>query len=447
MNIIIAGDGEMGSHLAKLLSGENHDITMINPSQEFLSEIDSNADILTLVGDATHMSVLQQAGIHKADLFVSVMHIENPNVVACIIAKKLGAKRCIARVSNVNNLKPENKKLYRELGIDNLVSPELIASQEIVKLVKQTAADEIFDFSEGKLSLFSIKLDDRALVINKSLQEIVREHGELGFRAVAVVRKGETIIPNGNTRFKIGDHAYMITKPEGIDQILKMGGRSKEIINNVMVVGGGRIGTNVALNLEKDVNLKLVEIDKDRCFTLSDQLQNTLIINGDIRDLSLLEDENISSMDAFISVTRDSETNILICLLAKKYGVKKTVALIENIDFINVAHNVGIDTIINKKIIASSYIERFAMGGDIKAIRMLSGVNAEVLELVAGENSPITRKPLCDISFPSDALIGGVVRNHESFIADGNTQVLEGDKVVIFTLPTCINKVSKFFRK
>ncbi|RLD42792.1 MAG: Trk system potassium transporter TrkA [Bacteroidetes bacterium] len=445
MNIIIAGDGEMGSHLAKLLSKEDHDITLINPNSDFLEAVSNDADILTLEGDAVKLSILQKAKVEKADLFISVMHIENPNVVACILAKKLGAKRCIARVSNIENLEPANKKIFNDLGIDNLVSPEGIAAIEIVKLINQTAADEIFEFSEGKLSLFSIKLDERALVINKSLQEIVKERGEMGFRAVAVVRKGETIIPNGNTRFQLGDLAYMITKPKGIENILEMGGRSKQKMNNVMLVGGGRIGTNVALNLEDKVTLKLVEIDKERCFLLSDKLHNTLIINGDIRDLKLLEDENISSMDAFISVTRDSETNILTCLLAKKYGVKKTIALIENIDFIDVAHNVGIDTIINKKLIASSYIERFALGVGVESIKLLSGVDAEVLELIVAEGSYITKKIIADLDLPENAIIGGLIRNNVAMITRGSTKIEAGDKVIVFSLPSCVRNVSKLF--
>ena len=446
MNIIIAGDGEMGSHLATLLSGEDHDITIINTSKDFLEEMDSHADILTLEGNATEISCLRNAGVHKADLFISVMHIEDPNIVSCILAKRLGAKRCIARVSNIENLSAENKLLFRELGIDNLVSPEGIAAIEIVRLINQTAADEIFDFSEGRLSLFSIKLDERALVINKSLREIAKDQGDMGFRVVAVHRKGKTIIPNGNTRFFLGDLAYIITKPEGIEQILRMGGRSKEKIKNIMVVGGGRIGRNVALSLEKEINVKLLEIDKERCFELSDILERTLIINGDSRDLSLLEDENISSIDAFISVTRDSETNILTCLLAKKYGVKKTIALIDNIDFIDVAQNIGIDTIINKKLIAASYIENYALDADVAAIKLLSGVDADVLELIAHKGSYITKRKLVNLDFPDDALIGGVVRNHESFIANGETQIMEGDKVVVFTMPTCIKKVSKLFK-
>lgn len=445
MNIIIAGDGEMGLHLATLLSGEDHDITIINSNAQVLEDIGNHADIMTLMGDATHISILKSARINKADIFISVMHIEDPNLVACILAKKLGAKRCIARVSNIENLKKENKKLYRELGIDNLVSPEAIAAKEIVKLIKQTVADEIFDFSEGKLSLFSIKLDARALIINKSLKEIIKERGNLDFRAVAVHRNGKTIIPNGDTRFMIGDIAYIITKPEGIDQIMHMGGRQKETIKNMMIVGGGRIGRNVALNLEKELNIKLLEIDKNRCFELSDILNNTLIINGDSRDLSLLEDENISSMDAFISVTRDSETNILTCLLAKKYGVKKTIALIDNIDFIDVAQNIGIDTIINKKLIAASYIENFTLNAEVEAIKVLSGVDADVLELVAHKGSYVTKRKLSKLNFPEDAIIGGVVRNHNAYIADGEINIQEGDKVVVFTLPSCIKKVSRLF--
>lgn len=445
MNIIIAGDGEMGAHLATLLSSEDHDITVINENSRVLEDIESHADVMTLLGDATYVSVLKNARVNKADLFISVMHIESPNIVACILAKKLGAKRCIARVSNIENLEKENKKLFRQLGVDNLVSPEAIAAKEIIKLIKQTAADEVFDFSEGKLSLFSIKLDIRALIINKSLKEIAKERGNLDFRAVALHRNGKTIIPNGDSRFMIGDLAYIITKPEGIEQIMEMGGREKETIKDIMIIGGGRIGRNVALKLERELNIKLLEIDKERCFELSDVLSNTLIINGDSRDLTLLEDENISSMDAFISVTRDSETNILTCLLAKKYGVKKTIALIDNIDFIDVAQNIGIDTIINKKLIAASYIENYTLNAEVEAIKVLSGVDADVLELVAHKDSYVTKHKISKLNFPQDAIIGGIVRNHDVYIADGDTLIQEGDKVVVFTLPSCINKVSRLF--
>jgi trk system potassium uptake protein TrkA len=445
MNIIIAGDGELGAYIAKLLAGQNHNITMINPNKDFIEEIDSHLDLLTIVGDATHIEVLRDAKAAKADLVISVMHEEQPNIVTAMIAKKLGAKRTIARVSNIDNLMPENKKFFQELGIDNLISPENIASVEIVKLLKQSAADEIFDFSEGKLSLFSIKLDERAMVINKSLNEIADEHKDLNFRAVAVHRDGKTIIPRGDFRFHTNDLAYIITKPEGIDQIMKMGGRVKLNINNIMIVGGGRIGRLAAQRLENEMNIKLIEIDKNRCFDLSDVLSETLILNGDSRDLELLEDEGISSMDAFISVTRDSETNILTCLLAKRLGVKRTIALIDNIDFIDVAQNIGIDTIINKKLIAASYVENFTLGENVSLIKCLSGVEAEVLELVAKKGSYITKRPIKHLKLPQDAIIGGIVRDKKGFIALGDTQIQENDKVVVFTMPSAITKVSKQF--
>jgi len=445
MNIIIAGDGELGAYIAKLLAGQNHNITMINPNKEFIEEIDSHLDLLTIVGDATQIEVLRDAKVNKADLVISVMHEEQPNIVTALIAKKLGAKRTIARVSNIDNLKPENKKFFQELGVDNLISPENIASVEIVKLLKQSAADEIFDFSEGKLSLFSIKLDERAMVINKSLNEIADEHKDLNFRAVAVHRQGKTIIPRGDFRFRTHDLAYIITKPEGIEQIMKMGGRVKLDINNIMIVGGGRIGRLAAQRLENEMNIKLIEINKNRCFDLSDVLNNTLILNGDSRDLELLEDEGIASMDAFISVTRDSETNILTCLLAKRLGVKRTIALVDNLDFIDVAQNIGIDTIINKKLIAASYVENFTLGENVSLIKCLSGVDAEVLELVAKKGSYITKKPIRSLRLPDDAIIGGIVRNKQGFIVLGDTQIQENDKVVVFTLPAAVTKVSKLF--
>jgi len=445
MNIIIAGDGELGAYIAKLLAGQNHNITMINPNKDFIDEIDSHLDLLTIVGDATQIEVLRQAKANKADLVISVMHDEQPNIVTSVIAKKLGAKKTIARVSNIDNLSIDNKRFFRELGVDNLISPENIASVEIVKLLKQSAADEIFDFSEGKLSLFSIKLDERAMVINKSLTEIANEHKDLNFRAVAVHREGKTIIPRGDFRFQTNDLAYIITKPEGIEQIMKMGGRVKLDINNIMIVGGGRIGRLAAKRLESDINIKLIEINKNRCFGLSDVLSETLIINGDSRDLELLQDEGISSMDAFISVTRDSETNILTCLMAKRLGVKRTIALIDNIDFIDVAQNIGVESIINKKLIAASYVENFTLGENVSLIKCLSGVEAEVLELVAKKDSYITKKPIRNLKLPKEVIIGGVVREGNGMIALGETHIQENDKVVIFTMPSTITKVSKLF--
>ncbi len=447
MRIVISADGELGHYLTKLLSSENHDITVINDDERFLNEIDEHFDVLTILGEPSLISTLQHASIEKADLFISVLHTETPNLTSAIIAKKMGAKRCIARVSNTENLKKINRQFFNELGINNLVSPENIASKEIVRLLKNSAAEEIFEFSNGQLMLMLIKLDERAQVINKSLHEIAKSNSALDFRAVAIHRHGKTIIPKGENRFLTGDLAYIITKPEGMEQVLFMGGKGRMQMKNIMIVGGGRIGRLTAQRLEDSMNIKLLEIDYKRCESLSDELNSTMIIHGDSRDLNLLEDEGISSMDAFISVTNDTETNILTCLLAKRLGVKKTIALVENIDYIHIAQNINIDTIINKKLIAASYIENFTLSSNISSSKVLTGVDAEAIEFIVEEKAPVTKRKIKDLKFPEGAIIGGIIRNGKGHIAIGDFQIEAHDRVVVFSLPDVIRKVKRMFMR
>jgi trk system potassium uptake protein len=445
MNIVIAGDGEVGLHLAEALVSSNHNITIVDPHEELLKMVESHSDLMTITGNSTSISVLQRANVRRADLVISVVHDEHINLLTCILAKKLGAKRVIARVNTMENLSPENWNLYKELGIDGLVSPEDIAAQEIINLLKQTAATEVFDFSGGKLSLFLIKLEENAPVVNKTLNEIASSYKELDFRAVAVHRNRETFIPRGDDKFLPNDLSYVITKPNAINHLIELGGKVQIDIHNIMIIGGGRVGRIAAKRLEKDKNIKLIEMDKERCMTLTDYLEDTLIINGDARNMQLLEDEDISRMDAFIAVTNNTETNILTCLHARKYGVKKTIALVENIDYIDISQNIGIDTIINKKLIAASYMVRYTMGAEVTSLKCLSGIDADVMELVARPGSAVTKKPISKLRIPEGAIIGGIVRGDESFIAVGSFQIQENDKVVVFSLPQSINLIEKIF--
>lgn len=446
MNIIIAGDGEVGFHLAKMLSHENHNITIVDPHKDLLQMIESQSDLMTILGDSTSISVLKSANVHKADLVISVVHDEQINIVTAILAKKLGAKRAIARVNNPEFLTEENKKLIKETGIDHVVSPEGIAAKEIISLLKQTASNETFEFSDGKLFLMMLKMDEKAPVLNKSLREISKEFSDLDFRAVAIHRPGTTIIPGGDDIIQLNDLTYVIATPEGVHQLMQLGGKSPIEIRKVMIIGGGRIGRMTAKSLEKSMNIKLIEIDKKRSMELADHLVDTLVINGDARSIELLEAEDIGSMDAFISVTRDSETNILTCLLAQRYGVKRTIALVENLEYIDIAQNMGIDTIINKKLITASYIVRFTMDAWVTSIKCLSGVDAEVLEFIVKPNSLVTKKPLKRLKFPDGAIIGGVVRGDKSFIASGDTLLEANDKIVVFSLPLSIQKVDKLLK-
>ncbi len=445
MNIIIAGDGEVGFHLAKLLTDENHDITVVDPHSDLLKLIETHTDLMTIAGDSTYISVLERANIKRCDLLISVVHDEHINMMTCIIGKKLGAKRTIARVNNTEYLEKKNGEIFKSLGIDHMVCPERLAAEEIVNLLEQTAATETFGFSNGKLILFLIKLEENAQVVGKTLDQIASEFPFLNFRAIAIHRNSKTIIPRGNDEFKINDLAYVITKPDGIETLLKLGGKEEFEIDNVMIVGGGRIGRKTVDRLHDHYNIKMVEIDKQRCINLSNDLEDVLIINGDARDIELLKDEGIENMDAFIAVTDNSETNILTCLHARKFGVKKTIALVENIDYIDISQNIGIDTIINKKLITASYIARFTMGSEVTSTKVLHGIDAEVFEFVVKPDSAIVKKPIRKLKFPDGAIIGGIIRGEDSYIAVGNFRIKEGDKVVVFSLPSSIHKVDRFF--
>lgn len=445
MNIIIAGDGEVGLYLAKELADENHNITIVDPHEDLLRMVESHTDLMTITGDSTSISVLNSANVKKADLLISVVHDDKINIITAILGKKLGAKKTIVRVNSLENLTEENRRIYESLGIDAMVCPEELAATEIINLLNQTAATEVFDFSDGKLSLFLIKLEENAPVVYKTLSQIAEEYDYLDFRAVAIHRKSHTIIPKGDDMFLPNDLSYVITKQEGVEDLLKLGGKTRIDINNIMVIGGGRVGRTVCKRLEKKISIRLFEVDKEKCISLTDFLEETLVINGDARDIQLLEEEDIRGIDAFIAVTNSSETNILTCLHARKFGVKKTIALVENIDYIEISQNIGIDTIINKKLITASYIVKFTMGAEVTSIKCLSGIDAEVMELVAKKNSLIIRKQISSLKIPKGAIIGGVIRNNKGFIANGSFQIQEGDRVVVFSLPHAINKIEKLF--
>ena len=445
MNIIIAGDGEVGFHLAKILSVENHHITIVDPHHELLKLLESQSDLVTFAGDSTSMKVLLQAGVQSCDLLISVVHDDAINLVSCMLGKKLGAKRTIARVNNTEYLTDESKALMASLGIDAMVCPERIAAKEVLKLLNQTVATEIFDFSEGKLSLFLLRLDEDCKVLGMSLDEVAKKYPRLNFRAVAIHRNSETILPKGQDSFLYGDLAYVITKPDGIDHLLELAGKKKVEVKKVMIVGGGRIGRKTARRLEKNMQVKLIDRDKERCMSLAESLENTLVINADARDVDVLESEGIREVDAVVAVTDSNETNMFICLLAKRFGVKKVIPLVENIDFIDIAQNLGIEGIMNKKLIAASYIARFTMHAEVASIKCLNGVDAEVLEFVAAKNAVVTKYLIKDIPMVKDSIIGGIIRGENSYIAVGNFQIEEGDNVVVFAMPHAIKKIEQLF--
>jgi len=445
MRIVIAGAGEVGTHLAKMLSNENHEIVLIDPEEVRLKPIDSSLDILTHEGSATSVSLLRDTLVKKTDLFIAVTHSEDTNIISAIMAKRFGAGKTIARIDNLDFLESSNLDFFKSIGIDSLIYPELIAAREVLGLLHETGASDFMEFCGGKLAMYVQKLGENAPIINKSLQEIAATNRTDKYRAVAVKREGKTIIPRGNEHFQLGDTVYVISTLEGIDEMMKTSGKKNFEARNIMILGGSRIGKHIALHMQKSCEVKLVDINTKKCENLSEILDNTLIINGDGRNVELLEQEGISKMDAFVAVTGNSETNILSCLLAKKFGVKKTFAEVENIEYINLAETTGIDTIINKKISAASRIFRHTVSPIITQVKYMAGTDAEVLELNVPENSRITKGTLRSIDFPKEAIVGGGLRDGVPFIATGDTIIHANDKVVVFTLPTAYEKLNKFF--
>ena len=445
MKIVIAGAGEMGSHLARMLSGNGHDITIIDSDQKLLSEVGSLADVITVEGDSTTFAVLRKASVRKCDLFIAVNHEENDNVVAAMLAKKLGARKSIARIDNNEYLEPNNKEMFINMGIDYLFYPEKVAAREVINLLGHTSTTEYVDFSGGKLSLVVFKLDSSSPLIGRTLIEVTADREALPYRTVAISRDGDTIIPRGSDQFQEGDTVYVIANQNDVKSLMVFSGKPNIEVNNIMILGGSRIGVRIATELQDEANVKLVEYNPDKAYKLTETLEKTLIISDDGRNIDSMIEEGLSNMDAFVAVTGRSETNILAAMVAKRLGVKKVIAEVENLNFINLAESMGIDTIINKKLITASNIFRFTMNTDVQAIKCLTGCDAEVLEFIAKPNSPATKGQIRELDFPHDAVIGGIVRGDRSYIATGSMEINAFDRVVVFALPSAIARIGRFF--
>lgn len=446
MKIIIAGAGEVGLHLTKMFSvGADHNIVIVDKNVRKSESINSNYDVLTVNGSATSISVLKEIGMTDSDLFIAVTEKEETNITACILAKKLGVKKTIARIDNQEYSAYQNKKILQELGVDHVTYPQQLAAVEIVNLIRETGVTESYEFAGGRLSFFAIKLDESAEVLGKSLEE-VNSQKALDYRAVAIERNEQTIVPKGKDVFQLGDIVYVVSNKDGVDELMKYSGKEHIDIKNVMILGGSRIGTRTAKELQEHFNVKLIDADEQKSLEIADQLNKTLVLHGDGRDTELLEEEGIKKMDAFIAVTDNSDTNIIACLLAKKLGVKRTIAEIENVDYIQIAENIGIDTIVNKKYLAASSIFAYTLTAEVSSMKYLMGTDAEILEFVVHEKSIITEKQLVDIKFPKNAIIGGVTRDNKSFIATGKTHIQPGDRVVVFSLAEAVHDLEIIFK-
>ena len=446
MKIIIAGAGDVGSHLAKLLSSEFHDIYLLDENEERLNTISSQIDVFTIAGDAKSVEIMEQKLISTCDLLIAVTSSEETNMLICILGKKLGAKHTIARINDDNIISENREHFYNELGIDTLISPTHLATLEIERLINQAAFTDDIEFDNGKLTVFGISLSKNSILIDKSVRESADLNPNLSFKPLALHRNDLTLLVDGDTILKENDIVYFISLSESIENIITLCGKTSIEIRDVMIIGGSRIGLNIAKLLEKNYNITLVEKDKAKCEQLASILKKTLVININGHDVKILEEEGLAEMDALISVTANSEMNVMTSLVGKNHGIKKTIARIENFDYINLSQSIGVDTIINKKIIAADKIFKFVRKGNVSSVANLHGTNAEIIEFIVKPDTKITKKPINQLNFPKDSNIAGVIRNGIPIIPFGDFQLIENDKTIVFSLTESIKEIEKFFQ-
>ena len=452
MKIVIAGAGEVGSHLAKMLSGEANEITVIDERQERLDALTATCDVITVEGNPSAIKVLQDAGVEHADLFIAVNPSESQdvNIVSAMLAKKMGSKKATARINNEEYLSYENKYMFTEMGIDLMFYPEKIASSEIIDLLKRTASTDSMDFARGKLQVAVFKLEEESPLLGMNMAEFSAVAAAEGhnFRVVAIARGNETIIPKFDTKFKYHDLVFIVSKREGMNLLMQYIGKMDIEVKNLMILGGSPIGEMVARQMSKQLdNIKIIEMNKAKCLELSENLpDNVSVVNGDGRNSDMLIEESIKDFDAFVAVTNSSETNILACVAAKRLGISRTIAEVENLEYIRLAESVGVDAVINKKLITAGRIYKFTLSSKVRFIKYMSGTNVEVLEYIVTPESAITKCPLKEMKFPQNAIIGGLIRGNDAMIAVGDTQIQAYDRVAVFALPEAVKAVDKFFK-
>ena len=447
MKIIIVGAYAIGTHLARLLSRNNHDTILIDSDENRLSNIGSDYDLMTIQASVSRIKTLTDAGVSSADLFIAVTPDENLNMNACMLAKSLGAKRTVAKIDNSEYINPRFKPIFDRVGITSLIYPENLAARDIANGLKMSWVRQRWDVHDGALVMLGIKLREGCEILNNPLKELCKP--ESPYHIVAIKRVNETIIPRGDDVLMLHDIAYFMTTRPYIPYIRKIVGKEHYVdVKNVMIMGGGATAVRATCMMPEYMNVKIFEANEARCDKLNELIDTdrVMVIHADGRDVSVLIEEGIKNTQAFVALTGNAETNILACLTAKRMGVRKTVAMVENFDYASMADSLDIGTIINKKALAASYIYQMMLDADVNNIRFLMSANADVAEFTAQPGSKVTKKRVFELGLPKGATIGGLVRNGEGHLVSGGTQIEAGDSVVVFCYDINMSKIEKYFR-
>ncbi len=448
MRVIVIGAGEVGFDVARLLSMEQHDVVVVDVDPEAIESVAGRLDVMTISGNGTSMSTLDRAGVRKSDMMVAVTAIDEVNIIACMIADRVGVPTTIARVRSRELSETSSIINTSDLGIDLVIHPEESAAKEVTQLIHRASATDVLTFADERLQLVGMRLDLESEVIGKTLREVVDENPDLVFRVAALSRGIRTILPRGNEKLRFNDQIFLLARPKVVPHLARLCGKREGKMQNIMILGGNNIAALIATQLStKNRHIKIVEPDRERAESLANELSNVLVIHGESTDIDLLATEGLGEMDAFVAVTEDEESNLVTCLLAKHLGVTKTVALLSKGAYIPISQSIGLDAAVSTKLAVSREIMRFLRGKHVMSVATVHGLDAEILEIKAAVRSPITKAPIAELDIPHGVLIGAIMRGKEVEIATGATKVEPDDRTIVFVLPRLIDRAEKLFAK
>lgn len=445
MKIIIIGAGGIGSQLGQRLFRERIDITIIESDPDRAQRAREQVDAIVIEGHGSSARILDSAGVADADVLAAMTDIDEINLIACQLAKKAGCPTTIARVRSPEYMLPDYPIPNDEIGVDHFIHPEMETAQSVVRLIEQASTTDIIEFEGGKIELFGVRLEPDSALLRTPLAELVQRHGNPPMRLVAINRNETTIIPGGDDTLIPGDHVFGVCAPEYVPEFLELAGKKDIRIDDVMILGGGLIGQFVAQSLEKEKNVKIVETSRSKSREIANILPDTLIIEGDGTDIDLMAVEGLQDMDAFVAVTGDDETNIISTLIARHLQVKRTIALVNKVEYLPITSTIGMDAVVSKQLLTVNAVHRFIQAQDVAALATVPGIDAHIIEYIVKETDKITRKPLNKTTFPNNAIIGMVLRGDEHIIPRGDTHIQSGDRVIVFSLTTALSSVEKLF--
>jgi trk system potassium uptake protein TrkA len=445
MRVLIVGAGDIGFQLCRRLSQENHDIIVVENDPRRVRRISEQLDVLVIEGSGTSYKVLQQAGIENVEVMAAMTTIDEVNLLACRMAKKVGVPSTIARVRNPEYALSDFILSPEELGVDAVVHPEQETADAVVRLIRQASATDAIEFEEGKIQVIGVRLSDDSPLLNLPLEELSRQHGDPPMRVAAIKRKQQTLIPDGKDELVAGDQIYAVCDPDYTEQFIKLSGQKIKRAERVMILGGGLIGRFIAQQLTGDVNVKIIESDVEKSWRIADELPNSLIIQGDGTDYDLLASEGILETDVLVAVTGDDETNIIATLLAQHLEVPRTIALVNKVQYLPITSTIGMDSVVSKQLLTVNAVQRFISHQKVVSIASLPGVDVQCIEYVVPPGSRMIGKALSKIHFPRGSLVGAVIHDDNLIIPTGATQLQADDRAVVFALPHVMKNIQKLF--